>query len=208
MNPATTTIAAPANATPDKAAPSVRLGDTLRQERKRLLAFIRRRLPDAEDAEDLLQDVFVELAEAVQLAAQPIERVGAWLFAVARHKISDYYRSPNHTANTVSLDAPAHDDNPETDAPLLTDYLALSSDNTPDNLLFRETLMDALATALDELPDEQRDVFVRHELEGQSFRAMADELGVPINTLLARKRYAVLRLRIELRDLYEDFLNE
>ncbi len=182
------------------------LGETVRKERGRLLAFIRRRLPDPDEAEDLLQDVFVELTEAYQLA-KPIERVASWLFAVARHKISDWYRkSRPDGARAVSLDAATQGD--EEEMPVLGEWLAIADDSGPESNLFRETLMDALTDALAELPVEQREVFVQHELEGRSFKDMADEWDVSVNTLLSRKRYAVLHLRERLRDLYDDFLDE
>ena len=176
----------------------------MRKERGRLLTFIRRRLPDPDDAEDILQDVFMELTEAYQLA-KPIERVASWLFAVARNKISDWYRK-TPPGRTVSLDGTDEDD--EAGTPVLGAWLAATDDTSPESEFFRETLMDTLTDALAELPDEQRDVFVQHELEGRSFREMAAEWDVPVNTLLSRKRYAVLHLRERLRDLYDDFLDE
>ncbi|GAB3640607.1 RNA polymerase sigma factor [Spirosoma arcticum] len=182
--------------------PSV--GETVRKERSRLLTFIRRRLPDPDDAEDVLQDVFMELTEAYQLA-KPIERVAAWLFAVARNKISDWYRK-TPPGRTVSLDVT--DEENDAGTPVLGAWLAATDETGPESEFFRETLMDALTDALAELPDEQREVFVQHELEGRSFRDMAAEWDVPVNTLLSRKRYAVLHLRERLRDLYDDFLDE
>ena len=181
------------------------IGETVRKERGRLLAFIRRRLPDPEEAEDILQDVFVELTEAYRLA-KPIERVASWLFAVARHKISDWYRKSRPEGNrTVSLDTANYDDE---ETPVLGEWLSIADSSGPESEFFRETLMDALTDALAELPAEQREVFVQHELEGRSFKDMADEWDVPVNTLLSRKRYAVLHLRKRLRDLYNDFLND
>ena len=186
------------------------LGETVRQERGRLLAFIRRRLPDPDEAEDVLQDVFVELTEAYQ-TAKPIGRVASWLFAVARNKISDWYRKAGTnrddglTKRTVSLDGPAYDDD---ESPVLADWLAVTDGTGPESEFFRETLYEALADALAELPAEQRDVFVQHELEGRSFNEMAADWNVPLNTLLSRKRYAVLHLRERLRDLYDDFMND
>lgn len=175
------------------------ISETVRRERSRLADFIRRRLPDPDAAEDILQDVFYELTEAYRLT-KPIERVASWLFAVARNKINDWYRRPK----TLSLDAPsAGYDADDDDAPFLTDFL-ISTDDSPDSALFRNTFLEALADALDELPDEQRDVFVRHEIDGQSFKDMSAELGVPVNTLLSRKRYAVLHLRNRLQDLYDE----
>lgn len=179
------------------------LRETVRRERSRLLDFIRRRLPDPDEAEDVLQDVFYELAEAYQLT-KPIERVASWLFAVARNKINDWYRRPK----MASLDAPvggASEDDEE--SPVLGEWLAVADGAGPDAELFRETLMDALTEALDELPTEQREVFVRHELEGQSFKQIAADLGVSQNTLLSRKHYAVLYLRERLREFYEDLLD-
>ncbi len=185
--------------------PTRPLSETVRQERARLLAFIRRRLPDPDDAEDIVQDVFVELTEAYQ-AAKPIGRVASWLFAVARNKISDWYRGRNRTP-TISLSEPPYaDDDP--DQPILGEWLAMTDEAGPESEFFRETLMEALADALAELPAEQRDVFVQHELEGRSFNDIAAAGQVPLNTLLSRKRYAVLHLRKRLRDWYDDFFNE
>lgn len=169
-----------------------------------MLTFIRRRLPDPNDAEDILQDVFMELTEAYQLA-KPIERVASWLFAVARNKISDWYRK-KPPGRVVSLDVTEEDN--DAGSPVLAAWLAATDETGPESEFFRETLMDALTDALAELPAEQRDVFVQHELEGRSFREMAVEWDVPVNTLLSRKRYAVLHLRNRLRDLYEDFFSE
>lgn len=172
--------------------------ETVRRERGRLLDFIRRRLPDAEAAEDVLQDVFYELTEAYRLT-RPIGRAAAWLFAVARNKIADWYRKPK----ALSLDAPlATDTVSDDDVPMLMDFIG--DDDSPETELFREAFLDALTAALGELPAEQRDVFWRHEMDGQSFNAMSAELGIPVNTLLSRKRYAVLHLRERLQDLYDD----
>ncbi|WP_338868157.1 sigma-70 family RNA polymerase sigma factor [Spirosoma sp. SC4-14] len=182
------------------------LGETVRKERGRLLAFIRRRLPDPDEAEDVLQDVFVELTEAYRLA-KPIERVASWLFSVARNKISDWYRKSQPTgARTISINSPNGDD--DDDAPILGEWLAVADDSGPESEFFRESFMDALTDALAELPADQRDVFVQHELEGRSFKEMADEWGVSVNTLLSRKRYAVLHLRERLQDFYDELLND
>lgn len=184
-----------------------RLSDTVRQERGRLLRFIEGRLPDPDEAEDVLQDVFMELTEAFGLA-KPIEQVAAWLYAVARNKISDWYRKrqPNGLI-TRSIDAPTATAVDDDEAPVLANWLAAADADLPDEMLFRETIMEAIAEALDELPADQREVFVRHELEGDSFKAMAAEWNVPVNTLLARKRYAVLHLRDRLQDLYDELIN-
>ncbi len=183
----------------DQQAQDAQIRETVRRERGRLADFIRRRLPDPDAAEDVLQDVFYELTEAYRLT-KPIERVASWLFAVARNKISDWYRRPK----AVSLDAPSagYDD----EGPMLTDFLA-TDDDSPDGAFFRETFLDALYDALDELPEEQREVFVRHEIDGQSFKAMSAELDVSVNTLLSRKRYAVLHLRERLQDLYDELMD-
>lgn len=186
----------------DREQPSV--GETMRKERSRLLTFIRRRLPDPDEAEDVLQDVFMELTEAYRLA-KPIERVASWLFAVARNKISDWYRK-TPPGRMVSIDRTDEED--EAGTPVLNSWLVTTDETGPESEFFRETLMNALTDALAELPTEQREVFVQHELEGRSFREMAAEWDVPVNTLLSRKRYAVLHLRERLRDLYDDFLDE
>ena len=194
--------------TPAPETPNAALSETVRRERSRLLEFIRRRLPDPDEAEDVLQDVFVELTEAYQLA-KPIERVASWLFAVARNKISDWYRKarPNGV-QTVSLDTSDFTTDDDGEVPVLGQWLAAADDTGPESEFFRETLYETLTEALAELTADQRDVFVRHELEGQSFKEMAAEWNVPVNTLLSRKRYAVLHLRERLRDLYEDLFNE
>jgi RNA polymerase sigma factor (sigma-70 family) len=197
-----TPIPVPAVEMTDREQPSV--GETVRNERSRLLAFIRRRLPDPDEAEDVLQDVFMELTEAYRLA-KPIERVASWLFAVARNKISDWYRK-TPPGRMVSIDGADEEDDAGT--PVLASWLATTDETGPESEFFRETLMDALTDALAALPAEQREVFVQHELEGRSFRQMAADWDVPVNTLLSRKRYAVLHLRDRLRDLYDDFLDD
>ncbi|GAB3249194.1 hypothetical protein GCM10027347_06110 [Larkinella harenae] len=183
----------------------------VQRERSRLLDFIRRRLPTREDAEDLLQDVLMDWAEidrrtqlptpAEQLV-QPIEHLAGWLFAVARRKIIDWYRKKR----TVSLDDQYSGYAGDEGEPLLLTALLPTDEMTADEGLMREAIMEAVMEAVAELPAEQREVFVRHELEGQSFREMADDTGVPINTLLSRKRYAVLYLRERLREVYEEWI--
>jgi len=188
--------------TTDEQAQNEIIRDTVRRERSRLSRFIQSRLPDADAAEDILQDVFYELTEAYRLT-KPIERVASWLFAVARNKINDWYRKPR----PISLDAPTNSDDSDDATPVLGEWL-LIADGTPDSDLFRETILEAIDEALAELPADQRDVFVRHEIDGQSFNDMVDELGVSLNTLLSRKRYAVLHLRKRLRDLYDELNNQ
>jgi RNA polymerase sigma factor (sigma-70 family) len=161
-----------------------RIADAVDRDRRRLRDFIRRRVPDPRDAEDVLQDVFAALVEANRLL-MPIDHVTGWLFRVARNRISDLFRR-------------------KTEEPLLFDELLPADDGDPDTAYGRSVLVEALAEALAELPDEQRAVFVAHEIDGQSFKEMAKATGVPLNTLLSRKHYAVKRLRERLRPLYDE----
>lgn len=177
-----------------------RIQETVRRERSRLLAFIRRRIPEPDEAEDVLQDVWFEFIEATRLT-KPIEQLAGWLFSVARHKIADWYRRRKPDSLDAVL-ARGTDDEPR----LLADLIPADG-TSPEDELLRETILDALAEALAELPAEQRAAFVAHELDGQSFREMAGETGISINTLLARKRYAVLYLRERLRALYDEVIN-
>jgi len=174
-----------------------RLSEIVEREQSRLRNFIRRRVPDPRDAEDILQDVFYRLVEANRLL-MPIEHVTAWLFRVARNRIADLFRGKR--LERLSDVAVAGDDEP-----LQLDDLLPSPDAGPDALYARGLLLDELELAIDELPEEQRDVFVAHELEGQSFREMAAETGVSVNTLLSRKRYAVRHLRERLQAIYDEF---
>jgi len=160
--------------------------EVVERERSRLRNFIRRRVPDPGDAEDVLQDVFYELVEANRLL-MPIEEVTGWLFRVARNRITDLFRKRK----------------PEIFDDSVLDLLP-SPDAGPEALYARNVLLDELLLAVDELPAEQREVFVEHELEGRSFKDMAGETGVSVNTLLSRKRYAVLHLRKRLQGLYDD----
>ena len=175
-----------------------RISDVVERERGRLLNFIRRRVSDPRDVEDVLQDVFYELVEANRLL-MPIEHVTAWLFRVARNRITDLFRR----RKPESLGGALPDDG-EGERPTLEDLLP-SPAAGPDALYARSVLLDELELAVEELPEEQREVFVAHEWEGRSFRELAAETGVSINTLLARKRYAVLRLRERLRSVYDEY---
>ena len=168
------------------------------RERSRLLNFIRRRVPDPRDAEDILQDVMVELAEANRLL-MPIEHVTGWLFRVARNRITDLLRrkKPASMSGNARVDA-------DGERLGLTELLP-SPDAGPEALYLRGVLVEELELALDELSEEQREVFIAHELEGRSFREMAAATGVNLNTLLSRKHYAVLHLRERLQDVYEAF---
>jgi len=171
----------------------------VKREQCRLRNFIRRRVPDPHDAEDILQDVFYELVEANRLLV-PIGHVTGWLFRVARNRITDLFRkkTPESFSDTAVAD--------EDDELLLLEDLLPSPDAGPEALYVRNVLLAALELALDELPEEQRMGFVAHELEGRSFKEMAAETGVSVNTLLSRKRYAVLHLRERLHDIYDEFM--
>jgi RNA polymerase sigma factor (sigma-70 family) len=175
-----------------------RISEVVRREQSRLRDFIRRRVPDPRDAEDILQDVFYELVEANRLL-MPIGHVTGWLFRVARNRITDLFRkkTPESVGDGVVGD--------EDDERLPWADLLPSPDAGPEALYARNVLLDELEMAVDELPEEQRQVFVAHELEGRSFREMAAETGVSVNTLLSRKRYAVLHLRERLRSIYDEF---
>jgi RNA polymerase sigma factor (sigma-70 family) len=168
------------------------------QQRSRLSDFIRRRVPDPADAEDIVQDVFYELVEANRLL-MPIGHVTGWLFRVARNRITDFFRKKK--PETFSDAAVEGDDG---DLLRIEDVLP-SPDAGPEALYARGVLLDELEFALDELPAGQREVFIAHELEGRSFKELSAETGVGMNTLLSRKRYAVLRLRARLQAIYDEF---
>jgi RNA polymerase sigma factor (sigma-70 family) len=172
------------------------VSDALGRERSRLLGFIRRRVPDPRDAEDILQDVFSALVEANRLLV-PIDHVTGWLFRVARNRITDLFRRKQPERFT---DAVAGDEEER----LRFEDLLPSSEAGPEALYAQRELLDALELAIDELPEEQRDVFVAHELEGRSFKELAAETGVNVNTLLSRKHSAVRHLRERLRHVYEE----
>ena len=178
-----------------------RISDVVKRDQPRLRNFIRRRVPDPRDAEDVLQEVFYELVEANRLL-MPIEHVTGWLYRVARNRITDLFRKkkPENFSDVISDGDASNED----DFLQLEDLLP-SPDAGPDALYARSVHLDELEFALDELPDEQREVFVGHELEGRSFKEMSAETGVGVNTLLARKRYAVLHLRERLRGIYDEF---
>jgi RNA polymerase sigma factor (sigma-70 family) len=174
-----------------------RISEVVEREQSRLRNFIRRRVPDRRDAEDILQDVFYELVEANRLL-MPIEHLTGWLFRVARNRITDLFRKKR--PESFSDTAVAGED----DEPLQWEDLLPSPDAGPEALYARNVLLDELELAVDELPEEQREVFVAHELEGRSFKEMAAETGVSVNTLLSRKRYAVLHLRRRLQSTYDE----
>ena len=175
-----------------------RISGIVAEQRSRLRNFIRRRVPDPADAEDIVQEVFYELVEANRLL-MPIEHVTGWLFRVARNRITDLFRKKR--PETFS-DASVEDEDGEG---LQIEDLLPSPDAGPEALYVRNLLLDELELALDELPDEQREIFVAHELEGRSFKELSAESGVSLNTLLSRKRYAALHLRERLQSIYDEF---
>jgi RNA polymerase sigma factor (sigma-70 family) len=175
-----------------------RISEVVKREGSRLRNFIRRRVTDPRDAEDVLQDVFYRLVEANRLL-MPIDHVTGWLFRVARNRITDLFRKKKPE---LFSDAAVEDEEGEL---LQIEDLLPSPDAGPEALFLRNAVLDELGLALDELPDEQREVFVAHELEGRSFKELAAETGVSVNTLLSRKRYAVLHLRERLQSAYDEF---
>ena len=174
-----------------------RISEVVEREQSRLRRFIRRRVPDPRDAEDILQDVFYELVEANRLL-MPIEHVTGWLFRVARNRITDLFRRKRPESFS---DAGVAD---EDDERMPLEDLLPSPDAGPEALYARNVLLDELELAVDELPEEQREVFLAHELEGRSFKDMAAQTGVSVSTLLSRKRYAVRHLRERLRSVYDE----
>ena len=176
-----------------------RISEVVKREGSRLRNFIRRRVPDPLDAEDILQDVFHELVEANRLL-MPIEHVTGWLFRVARNRIIDLFRKRKPDSFS---EAEVEDEAGEL---LRIEDLLPSPDAGPEAVYVRNMLLEELELALEELPEEQREIFVAHELEGRSFKEMAEETGVGVNTLLSRKRYAVLHLRERLRGIYDEFM--
>ncbi|MBW0447050.1 RNA polymerase sigma factor [Paraburkholderia phenoliruptrix] len=172
---------------------------TVARERTRLVNFIRRRIRDPDDAEDILQDVFHEFVRAYRLPA-PIEQASAWLFRAARNRIVDRFRKKKELQLTDPLEAESDDAGSE----YRLDLTMPAHDAGPEALYARALLLTALQDALDELPPNQREVFIAHELEGRSFKDMVAQSGVPLNTLLARKRYAVQHLRARLLPIYDE----
>ncbi|HVG90444.1 MAG TPA: RNA polymerase sigma factor [Alphaproteobacteria bacterium] len=175
-----------------------RISEVVKREGSRLRNFIRRRVPDPRDAEDVLQDVFYRLVEANRLL-MPVDHVTGWLFRVARNRITDLFRKKKPESFS---DAVVEGEDGEL---LQIEEMLPSPDAGPEVLYFRNLLLGELELALDELPDEQREVFIAHELEGSSFKELAEETGLSVNTLLSRKRYAVLHLRERLQSIYDEF---
>jgi RNA polymerase sigma factor (sigma-70 family) len=175
--------------------------DVIAKERPRLRNFIRRRVANDADADDLLQDVLAELVQAYRVL-MPIEFVTGWLYRVARNRITDLFRKKRPEAFSDALQEDEDGDQ------LDVGDLLPSPEAGPEAAYFRSVLLEELQQALAELPSEQRDVFVAHELEGRSFKELAAESGASVNTLLSRKRYAVLHLRKRLQTVHDDFLEK
>ncbi len=174
-----------------------RIAEVVKREQSRLLHFIRRRVPDPREAEDILQDVFYKLVEANRLL-MPIDHITGWLFRVARNRITDLFRrkAPESLSGAGAVD--------EDEELLRWEELLPSPEAGPDALYARNLLLDEIDAALDELPEEQREVFLAHEVEGRRFSEMAAESGISVNTLLSRKRYAVRHLRDRLQRIYDE----
>jgi RNA polymerase sigma factor (sigma-70 family) len=178
------------------------ISEAVEREKPRLRNFIRKHLGDQSDVEDVLQEVFYELVEAYRLM-KPVEQVTAWLFRVARNRITDLFRSKQRRAAREATAASS-----ETGDDLRWEDLLPSPDAGPEAAYARSVLSEEIEAALEDLPEEQREVFVAHEVMGYSFKEIAAQTGVSVNTLLSRKRYAVLHLRERLRDIYDDFAKE
>jgi RNA polymerase sigma factor (sigma-70 family) len=180
-----------------------RILETSARYRGLLANFIRRRVPDAAEAEDILQDVFYELVAAYRLF-EPVEQAGAWLFRVARNRIIDFFRKkkpepvPEFTGNAHA----------EAGQGLRLEDLLPSTDAGPEAAYARAVLLDEIEAALDELPSDQHAAFVGHELEGRSFKELAAEAGISVNAMVLRKHHAVLYLRRRLQELHDEFLGE
>jgi RNA polymerase sigma factor (sigma-70 family) len=174
------------------------ISEAVEREKPRLRNFIRKRVADQSDAEDILQDVFYELVEAYRMM-KPVEQVTGWLFRVARNRITDLFRSKKREAS--SEPAVKIEDGEE----IQWEDLLPSPEAGPEAAYARSVLLEEVDAAMDELPEEQREVFVAHEFLGYSFKDLAEQTGVSVNTLLSRKRYAVLHLRERLQTIYDDF---
>lgn len=176
---------------------------TVRKEQGRLLAFIRNRVSDRQDAEDILQDVFVQFVNGYQ-AIESLEKATSWLFQVARNKIIDKYRKKK----PLSFSDVQLTNNQNGEPPILLEDILPDLANNPEQDYFKEVIWEKIEEALSELPIEQRRVFEAHEFEGKSFQLLQDKLHVSMNTLLSRKRYAILHLRKRLNELYQELITE
>ena len=179
-----------------------RIQRTVEKERKRLLNFIRKRVDNVADAEDILQDVFVQFTQYLRVGSD-IDSLTGWLFAVARNRITDWFRKKKEDrfSDTALTSA-------EGDGPLYLSDILPDAGSQTDEPMLRKVMLETIMEAVDELPEEQRFVFLQHEVEGRSFKELAAATGVPVNTLLSRKRYAVLALRESLASLYKELMND
>lgn len=173
---------------------------TFLREKDKLLGFIRNRVSNTEEAEDILQDVFYQFVAGFE-TIESLDRVTSWLFSVARNKIIDRYRRDSARPQRTDLRIAASQ---EDDAPITLQEILPDFGNTPEDAYLREMIWDAIMDALDELPADQRLIFIQNEIEEKSFREIAEETGISINTLLSRKRYAILALRKKLQSLYDE----
>ena len=178
---------------------------TVHKERKRLLDFIRQRVPREEDAEDILQDVFYQFVNAYR-QMEPIEKATSWLFTVARNKITDFFRKKKADSFS-SFTSSAMNSDSEDEPSYFLEEIMQDVNDSPEGQYMRSLIWDTLNAALEELPEEQREIFAMHELDGVSFKEMSEKLKIPLNTLLSRKRYAVLHLRTRLQSLYDELIN-
>lgn len=178
--------------------------NTFLKEKDKLLGFIRGRVSSLEEAEDILQDVFYQFVAGFE-TIESLDRVTSWLYAVARNKIIDRYRRDASRPVRTDFGFSASSDE---DGPLTLQEILPDLDSSPESLLLKEAIWDEITEALAELPQEQREIFILNEVEGRSFRELAEEEGVSINTLLSRKRYAILSLRKRLQRFYNDVMNE
>jgi RNA polymerase sigma factor (sigma-70 family) len=176
---------------------------TFRKERGKLLSFIRGRVSSSEEAEDILQDVFYQFIAGFK-AIESMDSVTSWLYSVARNKIIDRYRRDAARPRTAALDGALGQDE---EAPLTLQEILPDLGNTPEGTLLREAIWEEITQALEELPAEQREIFIQHEIEEQSFREISERTGISINTLLSRKRYAILALRRRLQGFYNDMID-
>lgn len=174
--------------------------ETFLREKGRLLSFIRNRVSSVEEAEDILQDVFYQFVAGFE-SIESLDRVTSWLFQVARNKIIDRYRKDAARPQRTDFGSRSGSDD---DAPLTLQEILPDLGNTPEDALFREVLWDAIMEALDDLPADQRQIFIQNEMEERGFREISEETGVSINTLLSRKRYAIIALRKKLQRLYNE----
>ncbi|MGE0589141.1 MAG: RNA polymerase sigma factor [Cyclobacteriaceae bacterium] len=178
--------------------------NTFLKEKDKLLGFIKGRVSSLEEAEDILQDVFYQFVAGFE-TIESLDRVTSWLYSVARNKIIDRYRRDASRPQRTDFGVASGQDE---DGPLTLQEILPDLDNSPESLLLKEAIWDEITLALDDLPAEQRHVFIQNEIEEKSFRELSEEEGVSINTLLSRKRYAIMALRKRLQSFYDDLIND